>query len=371
MTTPRTSHLPRFYTHPIGSLPRPAMVLDLLAHRAELGPERFRAAMDDAVRFAIRLQEIAGLDVVSDGEWRRTQYIDEFLDRIGGFEHARRFEHAGEVKFTRVVVRRITPGATVFTDDASFLVKAANRPVKFALPSPFLIAIRYWHADYSGGAYPTYQHFMDHMAEILASEARALVEAGVDIVQVDDPALTYFCDRSLMAGEGTHDERLRREWNPEQQIPEAITAINRVIEGLQAEVHVHCCHSVYRRRSDVAGDYAPLLPWLAGLKADRVNLEFAYQGTGQIGDLRLLPAHLAVGMGVVDVRGETLQTVDEIAALGSAGAATIAPERIALNPDCGFAPNSAEPPTIDEAFEKLKRLSAAATLLRMSYPPGN
>ena len=368
MKPSRTDRLPRFYTHPIGSLPRPKAVLDLLARRAEMAPDRFRAAMDDAVRFAIRLQEIAGLDVVSDGEWRRTQYIDEFLDRIGGFERCRRYEYAGEVKYTRVVVRRLALGAPVFAEDSRFLVTTADRPVKFALPSPFLIAIRYWHPDYSGGAYPTYQHFMEHVAEILAGEARALVEAGIDIVQVDDPALTYFCDRSLMAGEGTHDERLRRTWNPAEQIPEAITAINRVIEGLQAEVHVHCCHSVYRRRSDVAGDYEPLLPWLTGLKADRVNLEFAYQGTGRVSDLRLLPSHLTVGMGVVDVRGETLQTKEEIAALASAGVETIGAERIALNPDCGFAPNSAEPPTIDEAFEKLKRLAAAAELLRSRYP---
>ena len=364
MRTPRTNQLPRFYTHPIGSLPRPKAVLDLLSRREEMEAARFRTAMDDAVRFAVRLQEIAGLDVVSDGEWRRTQYIDEFLDRIGGFEPCRRFEHAGEVKYTRVVVRRITPGAPVFAEDARFLAGATERVTKFALPSPFLIAIRYWHADYSSEAYPTYQHLMEHLAAILSAEARALVDAGIDIVQVDDPALTYFCDRGLMSGEGTHDERLRRDWSAETQIPEAIDAINRVMEGLRAEVHLHCCHSVYKRRSDVFGDYQPLLPYLRDLKADRVNLEFAYQGTGDLDDLKLIPAHLGVGMGVVDVRGEALQTVEQIAALAAGGARRIAAERIALNPDCGFAPNSAEPPTIDEAFEKLKRLAEAAARLR-------
>jgi 5-methyltetrahydropteroyltriglutamate--homocysteine methyltransferase len=358
MKTPRTSRLPKFYTHPIGSLPRPKAVLDLLGRRGH------RAAMDDAVRFAIRLQEIAGIDVVSDGEWRRTQYIDEFLDRIGGFERARRFEHAGEVKLTRVVVRRIEPGEPVFAEDARFLAAATGSVTKFALPSPFLIAIRYWHEDYSRDAYPTYQHLMEHVAGILAREAQALVEAGIDIVQIDDPALTYFCDRRLMSGESIHDERLRRDWDAEAQIPEAVAAINRIVEGLKAEVHLHCCHSVYKRQSDVQGDYKPLLPYLAGLRVDRVNLEFAYQRTGEVSDLKLLPEHLAVGMGVVDVRGETLPGVEEIAALAAAGAEMIEPDRIALNPDCGFAPGSAEPPTIDEAFEKLKRLAGAAALLR-------
>jgi 5-methyltetrahydropteroyltriglutamate--homocysteine methyltransferase len=363
MRTPRTSLLPRFYCHPIGSLPRPRAVLDLLSHRGAMDPARYRDAMDDVVRFAIRLQEIAGMHVVSDGEWRRSQYIDEFLDRIGGFERVRRFEHAGEVKYTRVVVRRIEPRDPVFAADARFLAEATDRVTKFALPSPFLIAIRYWHEDYSRDAYPTYQHLMEHVGAILAREAQALVEAGIDIVQIDDPALTYFCDRRLTSGENIHDERLRREWNAETQIPEAVAAINAIVDGLRAEVHLHCCHSVYKRQSDVRGDYKPLLPHLGGLHVDRVNLEFAYQGTGEAADLALLPNNLSAGMGVVDVRGESLQTVEEIAALAEAGARVIAPARIALNPDCGFAPNSAEPPTIDEAFEKLKRLTAAAALL--------
>jgi 5-methyltetrahydropteroyltriglutamate--homocysteine methyltransferase len=81
-------------------------------------------------------------------------------------------------------------------------------------------------------------------------------------------------------------------------------------------------------------------------------------------DWRWLPEHWGVGLGVVDVRGERLQTVEEIAALAAAGAEIVGPDRIALNPDCGFAPNSAEPPSIDEAFEKLKRLVCAAELLR-------
>lgn len=339
-------------------------MLDLLSKSARISADAFRNAMDDAVRFAIRMQEIAGIDIVSDGEWRRSQYVDEYLDRIGGFERVRRFEHAGEIKYTRVVVRRIEATEPVFAEDARFLAQSTNHLTKFALPSPFLIAIRYWHQDYSSAAYPTYEHLMEHLAEVLAHEARAIAEAGVDIVQIDDPALTYFCDRGLMSGEGTHDERLRREWNAERQIPPAIAAINHIAANLPVETHVHCCHSVYKRHADVVGDYKPLMPYLSQLRVSRVNLEFAYQQTGDVSDLLLLPRHLNVGMGVVDVRGESLQTVDEIAALGAAGAERIAPERIALNPDCGFAPNSAEPPTIDEAFEKLKRLSAAATLLR-------
>jgi 5-methyltetrahydropteroyltriglutamate--homocysteine methyltransferase len=365
MITERTAALPPFYTHGIGSLPRPQAVRDVLVHRSETVSERADGALDDMVRFAIRVQEEAGLDVVTDGEWRRVQYVDEFLDRIGGFEPVDRYEHQGEVKFRRVVVRRLEPHDPVFARDAQFLRANTGHCTKFALPSPFLIAIRYWKADYSGQAYPTYEHFLEHLAEVLAREAQALAAAGIDIVQLDDPALTYFCDRKLMAGEGSHDQRLRRSWDVQRQFPLAVAAINRIVEGLPAEVHLHCCHSVYKRRSDVTGDYKPILPLLRDARVDRVNLEFAYHQTGDISDLQLLPAHLRLGMGVVDVRSETLQPVAEIERLAAAGAEIVGPGRIALNPDCGFAPNSAEPPTLGEAYEKLKRLVQAARNLRL------
>lgn len=363
MKTERTSRLPVLYTHPIGSLPRPQVVRDLLGRREELGLDRFRGMLDDMVRFAIHLQELAGLDVVSDGEWRRVQYIREFLLRIGGFERVRRYHHQGEEKVTEVVVRRMNHPEPVFAEDARFLAANTGRVTKFALPSPFLIAVRYWHADYSRDAYPTLEHFLDHLADLIAREATAIAAAGVDIVQIDDPALTYFCDPELAAGR-THDERLRRTWCIETELPRAVAAIHRAIEGLRCEVHLHCCHSVYKRRSDVRGDYKSLLPYFRELRVDRVNLEFAYPGTGDVSDLHLLPAHLGVGMGVVDVRNEVLPTVDQVAELVTAGLKILPAERIALNPDCGFAPDAGEPPTLDEAYEKLRRLVAAAAMVR-------
>lgn len=369
MRTERTKKLPLFFTQVIGSLPRPKFVRDLLARRGAIPASRFEHVLDDAVRFAIRLQEEAGIDVISDGEWRRKHYVGEFLARVGGFERCRKFEHQGEVKMTDVVVRRMNATASLFAADARFLVENTDRCTKFALPSPFLIAVRYWHEAYSREAYPTFEHFLEHLAEIIAREAEAVVAAGVDIVQLDDPALTYFCDRRLTAGEETHDERLRREWNADRQFPVALAAINRITAGLKAEVHLHCCHSVYKRRSDVTGDYKPILPRLSGAKIDRVNLEFAYSGTGDVADLALLPPNLAVGMGVVDVRGEQLQSTEAIEALAAAGAKVVAPERIALNPDCGFAPDAGEPPSIDEAYEKLCRLSEAAGRLRIRFSP--
>ena len=209
---------------------------------------------------------------------------------------------------------------------------------------------------------------MDHLAELLRQEAQSIVEAGVDVVQLDDPALTYFCDRALQSEGETHDERLKQDWDIDKQIPEALDVINRIVDGLEAEIHLHCCHSVYRRRADVTGDYKPILPYLKDARIDRVNLEFAYQDTGATDDLKLLPANLGVGMGVLDIRGEKFQTVEEIEAIALEGAQYLAPQRIALNPDCGFSPGLTDPPSIDEAFEKLSRLAAAARRVRAATP---
>ena len=368
MRTERTKKLPLFFTQVIGSLPRPKLIVDLLNRRAQMSEQRFKSVMDEMVIFAIRLQEQAGLDVISDGEWRRVHYVGEFLQRVGGFENIRPFEHAGEkTKFHLVVTKRMQARDPVFFRDAEFLVAHTDRVTKFALPSPFMIGIRYWHEDFSRQAYPTVQHFMEHLTAILAVEAKALVGAGIDIVQLDDPALTYFCDRRLMAEGETHDDRLRRTWDPDRQVAEAVSYLNTICEGLQAETHLHCCHSVYKRQSDVTGNYEPLLPRLRNAKIDRLNLEFAYQDVGVTSDLKLLPDGMGVGMGVVDVRSERLPEIDEIVSLAASGAVHVSPDRIALNPDCGFAPDFQEPPSIDEAFEKLSRLAAAAERLRRRF----
>jgi 5-methyltetrahydropteroyltriglutamate--homocysteine methyltransferase len=364
MRTDRTKALPLFFTQVIGSLPRPILVRRLIDRRASMRAEEYTRVMDDMVMFAIRLQEQAGLDVISDGEWRRVHYLDEFLHRVGGHERIRPFQHQGELKHTTVVTGRMRGGQPLFVDDAAFLVKNTDRCTKYALPSPFLIAIRKWHEDFSTDAYPTMEHYMEHLTQLLAAEALALVQCGVDIIQLDDPALTYFCDRQL-TGEGhTHDDRLKRQWDIERQAPAAIACINQIASELPVEVHLHCCHSVYKRQSDVTGDYKPILPLLKDARIDRVNLEFAYQGTGAIDDLEFLPEHLSVGMGIVDVRGERIQSVEEMERIASAGAAVLDPSRIALNPDCGFAPDYGEPPSIDEAFEKLCRLTEVAIRLR-------
>ena len=192
----KTRGLPWFPTQGIASLPRARLVLDLHESRSEIAKDRFEGLLDEMVVFAIRLQE-----------------------------------QAGEKKFHRVATKRIEAGDPVFTADAEFLAKTTDRVQKFAPPSPFLVAIRYWLEDYSKAVYPTVEHLMDDLTNILDAEARALEQAGVRVIQLDYPALTYFCDCRLMQAGGTHDDRLRQTWDPVRQTGKAVECINRIFEG--------------------------------------------------------------------------------------------------------------------------------------------
>ena len=140
----------------------------------------------------------------------------------------------------------------VFADDARFLAET-HRPGDQVRPAQPVPDRRPATGTRTTAATPTRRSSTSWTTwpRSWPARPRALVEAGIDIVQIDDPALTYFCDRDLMAGAGSHDERLRRDWDADRQFPQAVAAINRVADGLRAEVHLHCCHSVYKRRSDV------------------------------------------------------------------------------------------------------------------------
>ena len=332
--------------------------------------ERFTAPLDDLVRFAIRLQEQAGLDVVSDGEWRRTQYIREFLRRVGGFERVRTFAHQGETKLTEVVVRRMTRGrAGLRRGRAASSSANTDRVTKFALPSPFLIAVRYWHEDHSRDAYPT---------------LRALPRPPGR-----DPG-----PRGAGARGGGHRHRADRRPGPDLLLRPPADGRARQPRRAAAAGLGHRPAIPAGRRGDqprrrgAAGRGPPaLLPqrlqaaerrdaattsrscrgW-PDAKVDRVNLEFAYPGTGDVER----PGTAAGAPRRRHGRGRRARRTRCNRSRRSRrwrrpAARIVAPERIALNPDCGFAPDAGEPPTIDEAYEKLSRLVAAARNLRAKF----
>src|SRR4051794_7077004 len=133
--------------------------------------------MDDAVRFAVGMQERAGIDVISDGEWRRETYVDVVAEIMDGFEWVKRDTFA----YHQVITRPMTPRCPgVVAEEARFLRQNTDRHVKACLPSPYLIGQRMWVPEHSRAAYATREEFCEALVPVLRAELLAVREAGVD-----------------------------------------------------------------------------------------------------------------------------------------------------------------------------------------------
>ncbi len=367
-----------FPTSVIGSLPRPKWVIDLLLRHQQgaLDDARLEAAMDKAIAFAIGLQEAAGLDILSDGEWRRIGYFEIFAQMVGGFRQAEYRSQALKPEVLpdaglaapqqwtlkefrqALVVEEMQYSRAIAASGAAYLRKSSDRRVKVALPSPHMIGGRLWHPEHSRGAYATRRDFIEAVIPILRAETLALREAGVDIVQFDDPWLCFFVDPA---------HRARFE-DPDAEVARAIDDLNRVVAGIDGiKTALHVCRGNRARTIYANGDYEPIMPWLLQADVDQLAMEFAVTEAGDASIFGQFPTDKEIGLGVVDVRGEVIDQPEIIVARVERALEYLQPRQITLNPDCGFAPTSTNPISLEEAYQKLKAMTEAARILRERY----
>lgn len=345
-----------FPTSVVGSMPRPAFVRDLVMGEPPLPPERHEREMDAAVRFVVALQEHAGLDVITDGEWRRKSYIGVIAELAHGFELSR---HPDDGRPWTVVVDRLAPKESGFiAREATFLKGITDRKIKATLPAPALLGERMWDEKLSARAYPERDDFVRDCVPILRREVELLAQSGADIVQIDDPHLCLFVDPQVRS----------RYADPEAATDFAVDMINRVVEGIEGvELAVHLCRRAgARARGEAAfrGGYGPIVDALNRLRVDHLTMEFTDPGAGDMALLRQLREEFRIGLGCVDVTPGHVDPVERIVERVRHALKFIAPERITLNPDCGFAPGSGAVVDIDEVYEKLRNQVAAAEILR-------
>lgn len=347
--------LPLFPTTVIGSLPRPQYVKDLLAAGSRTGTPTadWQRHMDDAIRFAIDMQEHAGIDIVSDGEWRRETYVDVIAEIMQGFEWIQRDTYSYHQVITKKVAPR-KPG--VVAEEAKFLKDNTNRHVKICLPSPYLIGQRMWLPDVSSAAYPTRESFCAALVPILRQELIAIRDVGVDIIQLDEPHLCVLVDPAVRATFA----------DPEAEMRNAVDWINEIVDGVQGvTLAVHLCRRNWGRRGwGAAGGYEAILEHVKRLKVDQLMLEFSIPVAGDVAILKELPPTCRIGLGCVDVRFPEIDTPNQIVARVQNALAHLPAARLTLNPDCGFAPGKDHEIPLEEAYAKLKNLSAAAKILR-------
>jgi 5-methyltetrahydropteroyltriglutamate--homocysteine methyltransferase len=349
--------LPRFPTTVVGSMPRPQYVKDLLASGSRIGrhDDAWQRRMDDAIRYVVGMQEQAGIDIVSDGEWRRETYVDVVAEIMHGFEWVRRDVFA----YHQVVTRPMTPCRPgVVAEEARFLKQATDRAVKVCLPSPYLIAQRMWEPDHSRGAYPTREDFGEALVPVLRQELLAVRDVGVDVIQLDEPHLCVLVDPEVRA----------RFADPEAEMRRAVDWINRIVEGVEGvTLAVHLCRRNWGRRGwGASGGYEAILEHVSKLEVDLLLLEFSIPVAGDVAVLKELPPNVRIGLGCVDVRFPEIEPAERIVERVQKALAHVPAERLLLNPDCGFAPGKDHEVPLEEAYLKLKNLGLAARHLRES-----
>jgi 5-methyltetrahydropteroyltriglutamate--homocysteine methyltransferase len=344
-----------FPTSVVGSLPRPAFVLDLIQGRPPLTPELYEQRMDAAIRYAVAMQEHAGLDVLTDGEWRRKSYIGVIAELAHGFEVG---SFPDGRPFTVVVgkLSEKTPG--FIAREVSFLKRITKRKIKSTLPSPALLGERMWDPKRSTDAYPTREDFVRACVPILRRELELIRDAGADIAQIDDPHLCLFVDPLVRA----------RYNDPDAAAAFSVDMVNEMVSGISGiKLAVHLCRRAGARargEESHAGGYGPIIKELNRLKVQHLTMEFTSPQAGDMKVFRELREDLEIGLGCVDVTPGQIDTPETIASRVRQALKHLAPERITLNPDCGFAPGSGAVVSLDEAYVKLRNEVEASKILR-------
>jgi 5-methyltetrahydropteroyltriglutamate--homocysteine methyltransferase len=350
-----------FPTTVVGSLPRPLFLKELFDefHEGKVKEDERQRLLDAAVPFGIALQESAGVDVVSDGEWRRFSYVGVISEVTTGIERGLSGEKR-DGKYWHTVTGEVkATGADVLAAHAVFALAHANRPVKVALPSPYLLSVRMWDESASKKAYATRQDFARAIVPILRAQVVALQKAGVHTVQIDDPHLCLFVDR---------DVRAQFE-DPDAEAMHCVGLINDVFKGIEnVNRAVHLCRRNKGRKGWVGeGSYDAIMDPLNTLDVDQLMMEFTIPAAGDARCLERLRPSVGVGLGCVDCRGDVVDAPETIVKRVEQAMEHIDKSRLTLAPDCGFAPGNAADIPLDEAYQKLRNMAIAGRMLRAKH----
>ena len=384
--------LPLYPVTVVGSWPRPAYLLDAL-HKRQAGRmsfDEFNTVADRAVLEALRYQEDAGVDIVSDGEQRRDNFYSFVVEKLEGVklmsladimdvvEDKASFEailkQADAPAFAihnPTVVGKLSLKMPLALDEYKFLRAHTKKAIKIPLPGPYLLARSMWVKGITDKVYPTQESLAVDLVEILREELIALRDAGCEFVQFDEPVLTdvvfnrgvkerTFMCASMSASSG----------DPDKELILATRLMNSITEGVDGvKTGVHICRGNWSRKDEVLlkGSYAPLVPTMMGMDIDQLVLEYATPRAGELAAFSHYANKKEIGLGVANPRSDNIESVDFIVEKVKEAREFFEPEQIYLNPDCGFG-TFAERPMNPAAIaaQKLHVIAEAAKVLRKS-----
>ena len=331
-------------TSTAGSLPKPAWLAEpeQLWSPWKLDGDTLTEGRQDALLVSLQEQLQAGIDIVSDGEQTRQHFVTTFIEHLDGVDFERRQTVRIRNRYDASVpsvVGAVSRPKSVFVEDAKFLRKHTQQPIKWALPGPMTMIDTLYD-----GHYKSREKLAWEFAKILNQEARELEAAGVDIIQFDEPAFNVFFDDVNAWG---------------------VAALERAVEGLKCETAVHICYGYgIKANTDwkkTLGSewrqYEAAFPKLQQSSIDIISLEC--QNSHVPMDLIELIRGKKVMVGAIAVATDSIETPEEVAATLRKALQFVDADKLYPSTNCGMAPLSRR-----VARGKLHALSAGAELVR-------
>jgi 5-methyltetrahydropteroyltriglutamate--homocysteine methyltransferase len=324
----------------VGSFLRPAELVDARHHDA--APDAVRALEDRHILRLLERQRELGLDVVTDGELRRSNFMSDLWDAVDGFDYGdavARSWQGGDAKVSRVmgvVVAKLAQRRGLTVAELPFLKQHATGAFKVTLPSATQFpAIAFKHGI-TDKVYPTQSDLLWDIAEIIKAEMKTLADAGVPYLQIDAPRYSYYIDPKWR-------DWLRTEMrvDPDQALDEAVRVDNACFDAARragVTVAIHLCRGNNRSHWYAEGGYDAIAEKLFGeLRVDRFLLEYDDQRSGGFDPLRFVPRGKMVVLGLVSSKLAALESADDLRRRIDDASKFVPLDELALSPQCGFA----------------------------------
>jgi 5-methyltetrahydropteroyltriglutamate--homocysteine methyltransferase len=327
-------NLPMLPTTVVGSYSMPGWLERLKTEyfARRISRHELNEIYDTAVKAAIKDQEIAGIDIITDGELRRDNMIDYFVERLPGVEidrSSKKFYY----DFHDSVVRSKLPAAPLgLVEDFEFLRSFTDRETKYCVTGPHSLTKRIRNEFY-----PSEEALATDLARVMNLELKQLVKAGARFIQIDEPYYSGF---------------------PED-LTWGVKVINTLVEGVQAKIALHICYGNRYGKPSWEGSYRYLFPRILDAKVQQLTLEFARRGGEDLDLFREFAPPFELGVGVIDVKSHEVETPDMVAERIRRALEIVPAEKMFLLPDCGLVHLPR-----DVAFAKLRAMVEGARVVR-------
>jgi 5-methyltetrahydropteroyltriglutamate--homocysteine methyltransferase len=289
--------------------------------------------MHDSVRkAALKDQETAGIDIVSDGEAQRDNMIDYFTERMPGVQvdiGSKRFYYDF---YDSIVRSKLATGTLGLAEEARFLGRFTEHKSKISISGPHTLVKRIQNKFYDSE-----EAFALDLGRVLNLELKELVRAGATELQIDEPYYSGF---------------------PED-LPWALKAINAMVDGVTANITLHVCYGNRYGKPSFEGSYRYLFPAILQAKIHTVSMEFARRGEDDLQLFKEFNVPFNVGIGVIDVKTNEVESASFVADRIRRALEVIPPERLVITPDCGLVRQNRE-----VAFNKLSAMVEGTKMVR-------